>query len=379
MHFCKFLPVAAALLFSNITMLHAQTAATDNNRFCLVPVAQGETTQADHWDSWRIAGRVVVLPGISRPIIYAQDRGGQWTIDETRTFVRLNGRFPINVYSDNYAHDPESGVIAGVHRSTGLFVIRPGEAEFTEIERRSRKHFPSPYSIIFVPRWKRFVISGGDRLYTWGPTEPLSELATIKPGIASNAFDLPAIGALLIRTDRGLLLRFDDGRIENFMSLDKWEPTVGADISADGSRMTIYQYRYTITLTRNRSGKFQTTSFDNSKMNPLEGPFDALPQHYRPSGAADIPPEIKSQGLVVSAAMPRSRAVIVFTRIMAYAIDETGKVEPVQDSEVMAGTRLSPVKAIIPPRDEMLIFTPKGLGLIVDRQISGAEACRRSH
>ena len=51
-------------------------------------------------------GIIKSLPGIPRPMIFPTNRGGVWTIDESRALVPFGGDFPKSVLSDQFAIDP---------------------------------------------------------------------------------------------------------------------------------------------------------------------------------------------------------------------------------------------------------------------------------
>lgn len=65
--------------------------------------------------------KIITLPGVPRPIIYAINRGGVWTIDESRAFVPFGGEFPLNIFFDKIARDPETARFIGVTAARGVF------------------------------------------------------------------------------------------------------------------------------------------------------------------------------------------------------------------------------------------------------------------
>src|SRR5215472_7943023 len=87
--------------------------------FCVVPVRGGTPTEKDVNQAWRMVPVVITLPGVSRPIIYAYNRGGVWTIDETRAFVPFGGEFPSSPLHDQIARDPDTGRFVGVNNALG--------------------------------------------------------------------------------------------------------------------------------------------------------------------------------------------------------------------------------------------------------------------
>ena len=65
-----------------------------NTRLCVVPVRDGTPTTADVSNAWRMVFKVLMLPGVPRPVIYPLNRGGVWTIDEHCRYVPFGGEFP---------------------------------------------------------------------------------------------------------------------------------------------------------------------------------------------------------------------------------------------------------------------------------------------
>ena len=61
--------------------------------FCIVPVQGGAPTEKDHKQAWRMMDKIIMLPGVPRPIIYAIDRGGVWTSTRTALSCRSEENF----------------------------------------------------------------------------------------------------------------------------------------------------------------------------------------------------------------------------------------------------------------------------------------------
>src|SRR5215475_12666334 len=86
-----------ALLLSSGTGLAEQAPSSP---FCIVKVRNGVPTEKDHNQAWRMVSKIIMLPGVPRPIIYTINRGGVWTIDENRAYVPFGGEFPSNPIHD---------------------------------------------------------------------------------------------------------------------------------------------------------------------------------------------------------------------------------------------------------------------------------------
>src|SRR5260370_21727694 len=82
--------MALALLLSSGACMADQGPSSP---FCIVPVGNGAPTDKDYNQAWRMMDKIITLPGVPRPIIYAINRGGVWTIDENRAFVPFGGEF----------------------------------------------------------------------------------------------------------------------------------------------------------------------------------------------------------------------------------------------------------------------------------------------
>ena len=124
-----------ATLAGLICALVAPLAAAQppSSPFCVVPVRGGTPTEKDVNEAWRMVSKVITLPGVPRPVIYAYNRGGVWTIDETRAFVPFGGEFPSNPLHDHIVRDPDTGRFVGVNNALGVFALDPGDTQFGEL------------------------------------------------------------------------------------------------------------------------------------------------------------------------------------------------------------------------------------------------------
>src|SRR6266446_4953573 len=184
--------MALALLLSSGACMADQGPSSP---FCIVPVGNGRPTEKDHNQAWRMMDKIITLPGVRRPIIYAIDRGGVWTIDENRAFVPFGGEFPSDVFSDKIARDPETGRFVGVNARGGVFALDPGQTQFTKLYGVSEASLRHPYSVEFVPRFNGFVIADPSGLYLLdhaGALKSLPIVGRIDMGIPFAVFDLPA-------------------------------------------------------------------------------------------------------------------------------------------------------------------------------------------
>lgn len=386
------------------TPVHGPARAQETNqRFCLIPIKNGESTAADHGDTWRMVSRVVMLPGIARPIIYPGFRGGVWTVDETDTFVRFGEDFPQNSLFDRYAIDPQTGLVAAASAQRGLFYIRPGQKTFTRVASIKGGPFKAPHAITFVERWKRFVISDTSGLYLWNADSSVPQLITSTPEIEtpSSAFDLPSMKALLVSAkDRNVILRWDDGRTETITKTINGDFVVAVEETTKG--IDIWTNRETLSFRKNQSGQLEMI-WRVAGGRPISNPFEPreYPQTTHPARnpatgrrifydsagifedldtgdrtALGVPFDPRVEHVVGTMEMPASRATIVFTTNKAYALQHDGKIEEVTGSQYLTDTRLSPQRGVIPVRKEMFVVGPRALYLLADTQVSGKSRCK---
>ncbi len=271
--------LAAATFVAYACIGGSAFAAEVSDRFCVIPVKNGAPTAADRGDTYRLAYKVVMLPGVARPIIYAFNRHGVWTINEEREFVPFGGNFPAGVGGivyDHFVGDSATGGTFGINASFGLYRIDPGETAFRQIAAANRNpRIPSalrrPHGMIFVPRFGALVISDGKALLLAdrdGNVTPLPVREPDRLGTPGATFDLPALGALLISTTPSaprstttfgerlaswmsprqqpaeeLLLRWDDGELESLITLERGDFVRDADITPDGLAIEIRTQR----------------------------------------------------------------------------------------------------------------------------------------
>jgi hypothetical protein len=186
--------------------------------FCIVPVRNGTPTDKDHNEAWRMMDKIITLPGVPRPIIYAINRGGVWTIDESRAFLPFGGEFPLNIFFDKIARDPETARFIAVTAARGVFALDPGETQFRKLYGVSEAPLQHPYSVEFIPRFRGFVIADASGLYLLdraGGLKPLPTIGLSAKAIPFTVFDLPPFDALVINANiqgPAVLVRYDDGQ-----------------------------------------------------------------------------------------------------------------------------------------------------------------------
>ena len=224
-------------LFSGVGL----AGQASSSPFCIVPVRNGTPTDKDHNEAWRMMDKIITLPGVPRPIIYAINRRGVWTIDENRAFVPFGGEFPFNIFFDNIARDPNTGRFVGVTASRGVFALDLGQTQFTKLYGVAKSSLQHPYSVEFIPRFNGFAIADASGLYlldSAGALKPLPIIGLSAKAIPFTVFDLPAFDALLINANiqgPAVLVRYDDGQTILPTTLKPHDFIRNVAVEADGT------------------------------------------------------------------------------------------------------------------------------------------------
>jgi hypothetical protein len=225
--------IIAALLPTQV--VSARTLSSNPSPLCLVPVKNGEPTKADLYESWRMTSKVVAVRGLDRPIIFALNRKGVWTIDAAGAFVPFGGEFP-NHYQDEYASDTSTGDVIGVSWELGVFRLRRGETRFERLYAADGKPFVHPFSAVYVRRLGGTIISDNSGLYLLRSTGEVQRLywdTRVGGRTPGRLFDLPELKLLLVTGEGSIYARDDNGKLAVF---DKgFEGLQAARVTADGS------------------------------------------------------------------------------------------------------------------------------------------------
>ena len=206
--------VAAALLAGAFAA--APALGETGPRVCIVPVENGTPTPADLGAGYRMASRFIAFPGTSRPIIYPHNRGGVWTIDESRAFVPYGGAFPVRWGSlwTKYAFEPSSKRIVAVHMRN-VFVAS-SDGAFREAGGVDPEEKVAFHSAIHIPRLDRTFLatSHGLRVVEDETVKPVAGAERSIVGGTHRIFDLPSSpGMVLAGGSHRIFLRGDDGAV----------------------------------------------------------------------------------------------------------------------------------------------------------------------
>jgi hypothetical protein len=397
------LRILAAFAFLCIAPLVAQ--AQPAPRFCVVPVKDGTPTEKDINQAWRMIGKVVMLPGVPRPVIYPANRGGVWTIDETRAFVPFGGEFPSNSIWDRLVLDPDTGRVLGVSNVLGLFALDRGETQFRKLYAADGKPLKHPYSASFIPRMKGFVVSDSNGLFLLNRAGELSALPVSDRTMLATpfkAYDIPAFNGLLINASGSnvnalpfAVVRFDDGQIVRGPTLDRNDSISKVEVTPEGTLSLSGGTRmYAMEINPRPTGQIvQGQSFEIEgerkavRRDRLEAPsIGKVLNIQRRNGVYEmqgdtrkgikLPFDPSQEPIEQAAEMPDSKIVLIFTLNAVYTLDADSNVSEVAGSRDVGRTPLSPINGIIPVRNEMIVLGANALHLVLDTRVAGEAACR---
>lgn len=348
---------------------------------------------------------IITLPGMPRPIIYAIDRGGVWTIDENRAFVPFGGEFPSDTFFDKIARDPETGRFVGVNAGGGVFALDPGGKQFRKLYGVGQASLRHPYSVEFVPRFNGFVIADPSGLYLLdgtGALKPLPIVGRINMGIPFAVFDLPAFNALLINADihsPALVVRYDDGQAILPATLKPDDFIRSVTVEADGSISVRTQFDHrTVRLDRTPSTPIIQGKSFVVKESPvhvgtarLEAPsIGKVIVKDLKSGLAELalsgpvpivlPFDPAQERIEVMPEMPDYRAVLIITYVSAYVLQDNGTVSEIRGAREVGVSPLTASRIrLIPVRNETIFLARNSVNLLVDTRISGETACNLAY
>jgi hypothetical protein len=207
--------IVAAVLLSGVFAATPGLGQT-GSRICIVPVENGTATPADIGAGHRMVSRFIAFPGTTRPIIYPLNRGGVWTIDESRAFVPYGGAFPVwrGFLLTKYAFEPPSKRIVAAHMRD-VFVAG-SDGVFREAGGVDPGENVAFHSAIHIPRLNRTFLatSHGLRVVEDETVKPVSGAERSIIGGLHRIFDLPrSPGMVLDGGSHKVFLRGDDGAV----------------------------------------------------------------------------------------------------------------------------------------------------------------------
>lgn len=216
-----------SLLLFFSTSQNSVFASDSDNPFCIVPIKNGTPTKADVNDAGKMVSYKVPIPDFPQPIYTPVHRGGVWTINKSREWVKYQKPSPNNIF-DNMEKEPWSGrtVIVPMHpEESNVLVFEKNTDEFKNFDRSKfmgqRARTLGPYvlpsrkeTIIIVKNIPYLV--GENKFYEWSVYKKIKELGVTK---IYSVHDAPSLGGVVIVTqDRGLFF-FSDNNLQKLGQL----------------------------------------------------------------------------------------------------------------------------------------------------------------
>ena len=204
-------------------------AATVVARFCVLPVKNGEPTEADAGQTWRISSNNFRIPGLPGIVFTPTNRRGWWTIDAERRLVPYVGFYPHSYLDKNkWVVEPWSSRVVAITWGGGVSVLRPGTDHFEAIEDTAWPRGGNYNSIQLLPRRQLTVVASGKGIpliveeNSLRPWLSKDELAAHGIRGIFTVQEIPSLAATVIRDfDSRIHLLTDDGRWMEIGALEK--------------------------------------------------------------------------------------------------------------------------------------------------------------
>ncbi|NVP57857.1 hypothetical protein [Mycoplana rhizolycopersici] len=382
-------------LFSLLLPQSAAASDVQSGELCLIPVEDGQPTQQDIGETWRMVSRFLAFDGISRPIVYAMNRGGVWTIDESNRFIRFGGEFPRNLVHDSYAADPSTGNVIGINSSEGVFMIRAGGTQFTPLYAADDGPLQAPHAVTYVPRLGGFVVSDRTGIYLLDSQLRLTDLPLDAVGRPGKVFDLPEFSALILNPREKVFLRDDSGHTVLLATLEEWDYVVKVGRSRDGKiHIKTYWNEFTVSPPgKDASGRFSPVE-DAHIVRQRPAPTKVPKLHpgpeigenrfaWRSSGLwrqheeASIPFELPFDAAHVELTdvqeYPPDQNLVLFSSAGIFTLEPQGAWKLIPRSKELTGRVTS--QGAMPNSRGLLVSSTEGLYLLAPATKSNAGSC----
>lgn len=225
-----FAPNLCVLPIKNSTVEAARALAKPGDRFI------------DNYPaSMTLARTVIMLPGISKPILYPWFEGRHaWTVSQNNSFEVLEGPFPSSTLDDRFAIETETGRVVGT-REHGVYAFDEGIGQFKLIvpayQRQRGDEVVDPtafyhiYTIVHIARLGLTLIGTENGVFQLigESVRPLAGAGKHEVGPVTTIIDLPVHRAVMLAGGSGdmagggpgAMLRHDDGSVERLASISK--------------------------------------------------------------------------------------------------------------------------------------------------------------
>lgn len=218
--FLRLISASAALL---ATFSGAAIAAD----LCIVPVRNGEPTDADVRQTFRMVGNFTTFPGSNRAVIPAFNRRGVWTIDRDRAYVPYGGDFPSWGADAQYAFDLRNNRIIGIN-GRGVFVADAADGVFRPIGNANPDNTLWFTTIAHIDRTGQVLIGSnqGLKVLVGNTVRPIDGGGPDASAGIFRIFDLPRAGGVaLVTEDQRILIHSDEGATTETYVLERHRQT----------------------------------------------------------------------------------------------------------------------------------------------------------
>ncbi|MDP1700762.1 MAG: hypothetical protein Q8L53_07375 [Aestuariivirga sp.] len=162
---CKAFVCFVLLLFTSIVPVRAEDK---RDRFCVVPVLDGEPTDADVGATWRMTNSQHRIPGLPSLVFTPTNRQGEWIVDKDRRFSKYVAPFPKSYLDkNNWVREPWSGRVVATN-SRNVNVLEQGKQEFESLqlsEELKVNNFSRPY---LLPDTEETLVTSAESVYVVG-------------------------------------------------------------------------------------------------------------------------------------------------------------------------------------------------------------------
>lgn len=233
------LPVSAEEAFApNLCVLPIKNSTVEAARALAKP---GDRFIDNYPASMTLAQSVVMLPGVSKPILYPWFAGNHtWTVSEDNTFEALQGPFPNSRLWDRFAIEMDTGRVVGTHED-GVYAFDQGKGQFELIVRAfsrqrgdevvSPTEFYRIHTIVHIARLGMTLVGTENGVFQLigESVRPLAGAGKREVGPVATIIDLPVHRAVMLAGGNGdmagggpgAMLRHDDGSVERLASISK--------------------------------------------------------------------------------------------------------------------------------------------------------------
>jgi hypothetical protein len=333
-------------------------------------------------------------------VIYPFDASkGVWTIDAQHRMVRFASAATRGGEPDRFAREPRGRRIVGVGSQSGVYVLDQGETALRLVRATAPRGLGRPYGVRYSERLDAFVIFDANGMFRLGrdgdEVVPLRTPAVTR--LADGSFDIPVRDSRVVKNGREVDVVFDDGGRSNVLTLPPRETVVDVRVGASGEGLLVRteSFEHTVSAADPRStapkfgiGRSAPNATIDTMLSAaraplrLEGPGFGLVhdqnglQAVGPNGQTrpvPLPFDPRETPIQSIGELSASRLVIIITSNNVYALDaQLAATRVAGGDQLGAGARH---RGVIPTRNMMIVASEHALHLVIDRRVSGSQAC----